>query len=123
LEKLLYVGGVLGSGEVQVSHQLVGMVIWFLSWLLSVVRPHGGSRVLLGTCGGHGDVLISILSSTARPLVANAEKIQLGLQFRKNSGRNSGSGPFSGILSPGVTEIRLLDIAFFRYFSVGIKEM
>lgn len=76
MEKLLYVGGVLGSGEVQVSHQLVGMVIWFLSWLLSVVRPHGGSRVLLGTCGGHGDVLISILSSTARPLVANAEKIQ-----------------------------------------------
>jgi hypothetical protein len=73
LEKLLYVGGVLGSGEVQVSHQLVGMVIWILSWLLSVVRPHGGSRVLLGT---HGDVLISIVSLTARPLVANAEKIQ-----------------------------------------------
>ncbi len=41
---------------------------------------------------------------------------KLGSKFRKNSGQNSGSGPFSGILSPGVTEIRLLDIAYFRYF-------
>ena len=34
----------------------------------------------------------------------------LGSKFRRNSGRNSGSGPFSGIFGPGVA-----GIIFFRY--------
>jgi hypothetical protein len=39
-----------------------------------------------------------------------------GSKFRKNSGRNSGSGPSSGIFGPGVAGIIFLGIAFFRTF-------
>jgi hypothetical protein len=40
----------------------------------------------------------------------------LGSKFWKNSGQNSGSGPFSGIFGPGVAGIIFLGIAFFRTF-------
>ena len=36
---------------------------------------------------------------------------KLGLKFRKNSGRNSGSGPFSVIFGPKVAGIIFLGIA------------
>ncbi len=42
--------------------------------------------------------------------------LSIGSKFRKNSGRNSGSGPFSGIFGSGVTEIIFLGIAFFQTF-------
>jgi hypothetical protein len=39
---------------------------------------------------------------------------QLGSKFRENSGQNSGSGPFSGILGPGVAEIKISGFTFLR---------
>jgi hypothetical protein len=44
----------------------------------------------------------------------NGPTWHLGSKFWKNSGRNSGSGPSSGIFGPGVAGIIFLDIAFFR---------
>jgi hypothetical protein len=42
---------------------------------------------------------------------------KLGLKFQRNSGRNSGSGPFSGIFGPGVAGIIFLGIAFSGLFN------
>jgi hypothetical protein len=47
----------------------------------------------------------------------------LGSKFRKNSGRNSGSGPFSGIFGPGVAGIIFLGIALFWTFLIKETEM
>jgi hypothetical protein len=47
----------------------------------------------------------------------------LGSEFRRNSGRNSGSGPFSGIFGPGVAGIIFLDFAFFQTFFIKETEM
>jgi hypothetical protein len=47
----------------------------------------------------------------------------LGSKFRKNSGQNSGSGPFSGIFGSGVAGIIFLDFAFFRTFLIKETEM
>jgi hypothetical protein len=49
--------------------------------------------------------------------------VSLGLKLQKNSGQNSGSGPFSGIFGPGVAGIIFLGIAFVRTFLIKETEM
>jgi hypothetical protein len=53
---------------------------------------------------------------TVRWLTVKDEVVRLGSKFRKNSGQNSGSGPFSGIFGSGIAGIIFLGIAFFRTF-------
>jgi hypothetical protein len=54
-------------------------------------------------------------NNTAKKLT-NCIQSNLGSKFRKNSGRNSDSGLFSGIFGSGVAGIIFLGIAFFRTF-------
>jgi hypothetical protein len=56
------------------------------------------------------------LPADCRELIFVYLRRALGSKFRKNSGQNSGSGPFSGIFGPGVAGIIFLDIAFFWTF-------
>jgi hypothetical protein len=52
-------------------------------------------------------VYASVIASVTKlvSLYLGCNIIKLGSKFRKNSGQNSGSGPFSGIFGPGVAGI------------------
>jgi hypothetical protein len=67
-------------------------------------------------CSNHGRVWQLPHISWCLWALAIGWRRKLGSKFRKNSGRNSGSGPFSGIFGSGVAGIIFLGIAFFRTF-------
>jgi hypothetical protein len=50
------------------------------------------------------------------PITTRHPNYALGSKFQENSGRNSGSEPFSRIFGSGVAGIIFLGIAFFRTF-------
>ena len=109
----------------EVREVRVGVAAAWLTEAAVLTAQIGESeREVAAKARGGGDERTADLMAPARQTMGERvvdqfgwfKRSYLGSKFRKNSGRNSGSGPFSGIFGPGVAGIIFLGIAFFRTF-------